>query len=382
MPYARTDASAAIVTVTGSLVNCGAWIGASSGLTSYEGIAAQLRAAMADPKVSSILLDLNTPGGEATGAFELAALVRQANAAKPVNAFINGIAASAGYLMASGAGRIASVPTGITGSIGVVMMQADYSRALEKAGITPTLIYAGKRKVDGNPYRPLDADTKARLQAEVDAMREDFVQLVAKGHGRRTSAKAVRGTEAAVFTGKDALAAGLVDELMSFDALYDTMNRSAGITRPAGKPQGRRLTMEEAAQIRAEATVAERARIKVILTAGSQGTRRTRIPPGLRDAGWARRGTRPRLPHDQRTACLDLRGDLPRQGQGGRLGPAPLQHGSDECASPGHQPHRRPPRPRRADAGGRRLARRRRPRRPQHHHAAATAAPGPGTQPS
>ena len=227
LPYTRTEAGAALITVTGSLVNRGAWIGASSGLTSYEGIAAQIRAAMADPKVSSILLDLNSPGGEATGAFELADLVRQANQAKPVTAFVNGMAASAGYMLASGAGRIVSVPSGISGSIGVVMMHADYSRALDRAGITPTLIHAGAHKVDGNPYSPLDAETKARLQGEVDNMREDFVQAVATGRGRRMSAKAARDTEAGVFTGKDAKAIGLVDDLATFDALYDDMNRGA-----------------------------------------------------------------------------------------------------------------------------------------------------------
>ncbi len=240
--YMRTDAGAAIVTVTGSLVNRGAWIGASSGLTSYEGIAAQLRAAMADPKVSSILLDLNTPGGEATGAFELADLVRQANVAKPVTAFVNGMAASAGYMMASGAGRIVSVPSGLTGSIGVVMMHADYSRALDRAGITPTLIHAGAHKVDGNPYAPLDKDTKGRLQAEVDAMREDFVQAVATGRGSRMTAKAARDTEAGVFTGREAKAAGLVDDLATFDALHDDMNRSAAGRRT---PASRRAAMDK-----------------------------------------------------------------------------------------------------------------------------------------
>ncbi len=233
LPYQRTDAGAAIITVTGSLVNRGAWVGASSGLTSYEGIAAQIRAAMADPKVKSLLLDLNTPGGEATGAFELSDLVRQANATKPVTALVNGMAASAGYMMASGAGRIVSVPSGITGSIGVVMMHADYSRALDRAGITPTLIHAGKHKVEGNPYEPLDPDTKTRLQGEVEAMREDFVQAVAVGRGGRMSAKAARDTEAAIFHGKDAMAVGLVDDIATFDALFDDMNRGPAARRPA-----------------------------------------------------------------------------------------------------------------------------------------------------
>ncbi len=236
LPFFRTENGVGIVTVTGSLVNRGAWIGASSGLTSYEGIAAQLRAAASDKKTTSIVIDENTGGGEATGAFELAALVREINAAKPVTAFVNNIAASAGYLIASGAGRIVSIPSGITGSIGVVMMHADYSRALDRAGITPTFIFSGDRKVDGNAYAPLDAGTRDRLKSEVDAMREDFVQAVAAGRGARFSADAARDTEAAIFTGREAKAAGLVDDLATFDALYDEMTRNAGGRRtPASR---------------------------------------------------------------------------------------------------------------------------------------------------
>ena len=247
LPFMRTEAGVGIVTVTGSMVNRGAWIGASSGLTSYEGIAAQLRAAAGDSKTKSIVIDENTGGGEATGAFELATLVREINASKPVTAFVNGIAASAGYLIASGAGRIVSIPSGLTGSIGVVMMHADYSRALDRAGITPTFIHSGARKVDGNAYAPLDADTKARLQASVDSMRDDFVAAVGAGRGARFPAKAARDTEAAVFDGKEALALGLVDELATFDALYDDMNRSAGGRRtPASRQdQNRRASMDK-----------------------------------------------------------------------------------------------------------------------------------------
>jgi capsid assembly protease len=150
-PYRVTDGGVAIITITGSLVNRGAWVGASSGLTSYEGIAHQIESAARDPKVKAIILDMDSPGGEAAGAFETAALVRAVNAVKPTYAAINGMAASAAYALASGARAIVSMPSGLAGSIGVVMLHADYSRALDRAGITPTLIHAGAHKVDGSP---------------------------------------------------------------------------------------------------------------------------------------------------------------------------------------------------------------------------------------
>lgn len=116
-PYRRTADGTAIVTVVGELVNRGAYVGASSGVVSYEGIKFQLLQAAADPRARCIVIDMESPGGEAIGAFEAAAIVRQVARVKPVYAVVNGLAASAGYALASGATRIITMPTGISGSI-------------------------------------------------------------------------------------------------------------------------------------------------------------------------------------------------------------------------------------------------------------------------
>jgi ClpP class serine protease len=87
LPYKRTSDGIGIVTVTGSLINRGAWVGSSSGETSYEGIKFQVASAAADPKVRSILLDIESPGGEAVGAFEAADAIRAAAKLKPVTAW-------------------------------------------------------------------------------------------------------------------------------------------------------------------------------------------------------------------------------------------------------------------------------------------------------
>ncbi len=158
VPYRVTREGVGIITVTGSLVNRGAWIGASSGLTSYEGIGHQLKTVAADPSVRSVILDLHSPGGEAVGAFEVASLVRELSARKRTVAVVNGMAASAAYAIASGASEIVTTETGVSGSIGVVLLHADFSRQLDREGITPTLIHAGAHKVDGNPFEPLTAE--------------------------------------------------------------------------------------------------------------------------------------------------------------------------------------------------------------------------------
>ncbi|SFO25851.1 signal peptide peptidase SppA [Bradyrhizobium sp. Ghvi] len=207
-----------MIPVLGSLVNRGAWIGARSGMTSYEGLAFQLAQAAADPEVKSIILDIDSPGGEAVGAFEMADKVRSIAKSKPVTAVVNGMAASAAYAIAASASKIVIAPSGIAGSIGVVLMHVDYSAALDQKGIKPTLIHAGAHKVDGNPYEPLKASVKSDLQAEVDNFYGLFVSGVVKGRNGRMTEQAVRGTEARTFIGQAAVDAGLVDAIGTFES--------------------------------------------------------------------------------------------------------------------------------------------------------------------
>ena len=240
-PFMRTSDGVGIVTVTGSLVNRGAFVGASSGLTSYEGIKFQLASAAADSATRSIVLDLHTPGGEAIGAFEAAEAVRQAAAQKPVIAIVNGMAASAGYAIASAATKIVTTPTGLSGSIGVLMMHADYSRSLDKAGITPTLIFAGENKVDGNPFEPLPDDVRARLQAEVDGLYDAFIQTVAQGR-KAMSPAAIRGTNARVFIGQQAVDVGLADEVGTFESVLLDVTRASSRASPPRTQGARRMS--------------------------------------------------------------------------------------------------------------------------------------------
>jgi len=156
-PYALVD-GIAVIEIAGTLVHRGAWIGRSSGLTSYEGIAAQIDAALADPSVRGIALDIDSFGGEVAGAFDLADRIRAARAQKPVQALIAEHALSAGYAIASQADRIILPRTGAVGSIGVVALHAEMSGMLEQKGVAVTLIHAGAHKLDANPYQPLPGD--------------------------------------------------------------------------------------------------------------------------------------------------------------------------------------------------------------------------------
>ncbi|WP_456738550.1 S49 family peptidase [Bradyrhizobium sp. USDA 4471] len=221
----RVHKGVAIIPVLGSLVNRGAWLGARSGMTSYEGIGFQLDQAAADPDVKSVLLDIDSPGGEAAGAFEAADKVRSVAKSKPVTAVVNGMAASAAYAIASAASQIISTPSGVSGSIGVVLMHADYSGHLQQKGIRPTLIHAGAHKVDGHPYGPLPESVRADLQAEVDQFYQLFVSGVAKGRKGRMTDKAIRSTEARTYIGQAALDAGLVDAIGSFETVLADLTK-------------------------------------------------------------------------------------------------------------------------------------------------------------
>lgn len=211
-PFGVVD-GIAVIEIAGTLVHRGAWIGQSSGLTSYEGIAAQLQAALADPAIRGIALDIDSFGGEVAGAFDLADRIRAARMRKPVHAFVADHALSAAYALASQADRIILPRTGAVGSIGVVAMHNDMSGALDQKGIAVTLIHAGARKVDANPYQPLPEAVRDRIAGELEDLRQLFAETVAEGRGRRLDTLRALGTEAAVFRGEAAVFAGLADEV-------------------------------------------------------------------------------------------------------------------------------------------------------------------------
>ena len=238
----RTADGVAIIPVLDTLVNRGAWLDSRSGLTSYEGIAAQLRAAGQDPEVRSVLLDISSPGGEAAGMAGLADVIRSVRQTKPVTAFVNDMAASAAYGIASAASEIVISPTSIVGSIGVVMLHADRSGELAAQGVKPTLIFAGSHKVDGNPFEPLSDAVRADLQASVDAHYRQFLEIVEQGRGLRFNAAMARATEARTFIGAEAISLGLADRIASFDEVLASLSQStrsnATLSR-TNRPSGR-----------------------------------------------------------------------------------------------------------------------------------------------
>lgn len=197
------------------------------GSVSTQKFSAALRAAIADPGVAQILIDIDSPGGSVYGVQELAAEILQARSTKPIVAIANSLCASAAYWLGCCASELYVTPGGEVGSIGVWQAHQDVSAALDGEGVKVTLISAGKYKTEGNPYGPLDADAAAFMQSRVDDYYNAFSKGVAKARG--VSIDAVRSGmgQGRVLGADAALAQNMVDGLLTFDQVIKKMQKNS-----------------------------------------------------------------------------------------------------------------------------------------------------------
>lgn len=202
------------------------------GCSTYGRITREVLHATDNPGIDGILLAVNSPGGETDKAFETAAKLTAAAKRKPMWAVADTSAYSAGYLLASCGARLYVPPfSGGVGSIGVYTVHMDMSGLLENAGVKPTFISAGKGKTDGHPYKPLSADAKVRIQADVDRLYVLFVDHVAARRG--IPGGTIREFGAALFAGQEAIDAGLADRIGDTDTALAEMREWLDSRAPA-----------------------------------------------------------------------------------------------------------------------------------------------------
>ena len=229
LPFDMVDGGIAVIPIEGTLVHKGAFVGQSSGDTSYQGIQTQVRRAAASDQVKGIVFEVDSFGGEASGGFETAVMIADLSTSKPTVAILTDFALSAGYLMACAARTIVMPEFGRAGSIGAIRMHVDYQRKLENEGITVTLIAAGQHKADGNQFQHLPDAVAARMQAETESMRKVFASHVGKYRGKRMTAEMAMQTEADSFQAADAVRLGLADAIApaneAFEAFVADINR-------------------------------------------------------------------------------------------------------------------------------------------------------------
>lgn len=230
-----TEQNIAVISVTGTLVSRSGYLDAASGLLSYTDVGDAVVSALADPSVQGVILDIDSPGGEVGGLFDLVETIGAAKAKsnKPLWAVANECALSAAYAIASSADRLYVTRTGEVGSIGVVAVHVDESAADTKAGLAWTYVFAGETKIDGNSHQPLSDRARAAIQADVDQLYTQLCGLVASN--RRLTSEAVRATEAAVYRGEAALRAGLADRIGTLDLAIADMAVAAAPPNPPAR---------------------------------------------------------------------------------------------------------------------------------------------------
>lgn len=216
----------AIIQVWGTLTrNWG--VGPYSGSTGYDGIQTQLMAAMADDSVKAIWIAINSGGGAVDGCFDLQQLIWACNAkngGKPIWAMASDYAYSAAYALGVAADKFFVPRTGGVGSVGVITLWADIRGALDLEGVKVKVIRSGARKAIGvGGVEDLPAEEVAHIQAQLDEIRDIFVERVAEYRGMSKSA--VLQTEGLDYMGAHAKAIGFVTDVLSEQEAWAKLER-------------------------------------------------------------------------------------------------------------------------------------------------------------
>jgi signal peptide peptidase SppA len=233
--FAEIGSSATSVDAGYMLIDGVALIEISGGLTyrgygwwntTYSEIRNRFRMAMADERVGRIVLLIDSPGGEVGGVFDLVDEIYQARGTKPMIAVVDEIAFSAAYMIASAADRVYLPATGQVGSIGVIAIHVDQSGFDRNLGLCYTAVYAGNHKNDYSPHKPLNPEAMDALQAHVDKLYGMFAAVVARNRGIPQAA--VMDTQAGIFLGDAAVAAGLADGVLPVREIIENMISGEG----------------------------------------------------------------------------------------------------------------------------------------------------------
>lgn len=245
--------SVAVLNVSGALVNRFEGGMCDPGPLSYEELTAAYNSALADDRFEAIVLRLETPGGMASGLFDLADRIYSTRASnggsKRIYACIDDYAYSAGCGLSSSCDEVWITRTGGAGSVGVIAYHYDQSGYDAKIGLKVTPVYSGEHKADMSPHAPLGDSTREWLQGRMDSMRGMFAESVAKYRGMDVAA--VLATEAQVYQGAEAIAIGFADRLGTFadlmrelaDGTEDVGDDAAGLQQVESLKPGDKLTI-------------------------------------------------------------------------------------------------------------------------------------------
>lgn len=218
----RVVGDVGVLAIEGPLFRHATLLSDFSGGTSYDALHRGLEEALAHRQVRSILLQVNSPGGEADGVNELGKAIAAAREQKPVNAYVDGMCASAAYWLASQADHIVAEETAEIGSIGVRCGIVDYSAADEMMGIREIEVISSQSP--GKRSKPVDDAVVGRLQTRIDDLADLFIAAVASGRGVSVDTVLDDFGQGDVMIASKALDAGLIDEIGNFNGALADMS--------------------------------------------------------------------------------------------------------------------------------------------------------------
>ena len=217
LPQPRVG-SVAVIPIYGVLAPRMNLVSEMSGGTSYQKITSQLREAVADKAVRTIVLDVDSPGGSVAGNAELATEIMRARTKKPIIAQAQYLMGSSAYQLSAPATEIVASPSAHVGGIGTYTIHNDLSEALKSLGVKRTYISAGEGKVDGNETEPLSEAYLARATALVKGHFDQFVGNVVKGRGQgMTAERVIKEWKAHVYGADEAKSLGMIDQVATLD---------------------------------------------------------------------------------------------------------------------------------------------------------------------
>ncbi|TVR06636.1 MAG: S49 family peptidase [Salinarimonadaceae bacterium] len=219
----------AIISMIGPMFRRANMMTEISGATSYDIIRRDLQAAVDDPSVKAILLNIDSPGGQANGTDELAKAIFDVRGKKPITAYIGGTGASAAYWLAAAADEIVISDSAILGSIGVYMAVIDEEARDEKRGIKKIEFVSSQTP---NKNQSLSsAEGREGMQRTIDALAEVFIAAVAEYRGVKAEVVTTKYGRGGVEVGAHAIALGMADRIGTFEGVLAALSNRSGANR-------------------------------------------------------------------------------------------------------------------------------------------------------
>lgn len=220
----------AVISINGSLITSGNEYTSYFGLVGYNQIRDALITAAEDPEAKSILLDINSHGGSATGIGEIGDLISKINAEhKPVESFTSTNMHSAGLWLGVSAGKVSATRMADVGSIGCICTMFNYTGAMEKDGVKAYTFrnVEASQKALGGPFEEMTAEAKAVIQEKIDALGTEFINHVAQA--RNVSPAVLKATVATgkTFLGHEAAQLNLIDKVATIEEVVTRLKTAS-----------------------------------------------------------------------------------------------------------------------------------------------------------